>query len=146
VDPAPAEDLIMDMREINPQVIAKFRAGEDPPGMHRDRLLLLTTSGRRSGEPRTSPMAFFLDGGTPVVFASNIGAARHPEWYLNLEADPQVTVETPDATFAATARTARGAERDRLWAAAVERFPFLPDHQEKAGDREIPLVALVPEA
>jgi deazaflavin-dependent oxidoreductase (nitroreductase family) len=145
VDAPPAEELTMDMLEINPKVIAKFRAGEDPPGMHRDRLLLLTTKGRRSGEQRTSPMAFFMDGGTPVVFASNIGAVRHPAWYLNLEADPRVTVETPDATFAATASTARGAERERLWAMAVERFPFLPDHQEKAGDREIPLVALVPE-
>jgi deazaflavin-dependent oxidoreductase (nitroreductase family) len=145
VDAAPAEGLMMDIREINLQVIAAFRAGEDPPGMHRDRLLLLTTNGRRSGRPRTSPMAFFYDGGTPVVFASNIGAERHPEWYLNLEADPRVTVETADATFAATANTVRGAERERLWAAAVERFPFLPDHQEKAGDREIPLVALVAE-
>ena len=80
------------------------------------------------------------------VFASNIGAARHPDWYLNLEADPHVTVETADTTFAATATTARGADRDRLWAAAVERFPFLPDHQEKAGDREIPLVVLAPDA
>ena len=136
----------MDMLEINPRVIAKFRAGEDPDGMHRDRLLLLTTTGRRSGEQRTSPMAFFLDGDVPVVFASNIGATRHPAWYLNLDADPRVTVETPDATFAATATTARGAERERLWAAAVERFPFLPDHQEKAGEREIPLVTLVRES
>ncbi|MGI5127146.1 nitroreductase/quinone reductase family protein [Pseudonocardia sp. CA-107938] len=133
----------MDAREINPRVIAKFRAGEDPDGMHRDRLLLLTTTGRRTGEPRTSPMAFFLDGGTPVVFASNIGAPRHPAWYLNLEADPHVTVETPEETFDATATVAQGAERERLWAAAVALFPFLPDHQEKAGDREIPLVSLV---
>jgi deazaflavin-dependent oxidoreductase (nitroreductase family) len=146
VDAPEAEELIMDIREINKQVIATFRAGDDPPGMHRDRLLLLTTNGRRSGEPRTSPMAYFTDGDTPVVFASNIGAARHPDWYLNLEADPHVTVETADATFAATATTARGADRDRLWAAAVERFPFLPDHQEKAGDREIPLVVLTPDA
>jgi deazaflavin-dependent oxidoreductase (nitroreductase family) len=146
VDAAEAEELIMDMREINQQVITTFRAGEDPPGMHRDRLLLLTTNGRRSGEPRTSPMAYFTDGDAPVVFASNIGAARHPDWYLNLEVDPHVTVETADATFAATATTARGADRDRLWAAAVERFPFLPDHQEKAGDREIPLVVLAPDA
>jgi deazaflavin-dependent oxidoreductase (nitroreductase family) len=146
VDAAEAEELIMDIREINKQVIGTFRAGEDPPGMHRDRLLLLTTTGRRSGEPRTSPMAYFTDGGTPVVFASNMGAERHPDWYLNLEADPHVTVETADATFAATATTATGADRDRLWAAAVERFPFLPEHQEKAGDREIPLVVLAPDA
>ncbi|SHL18447.1 deazaflavin-dependent oxidoreductase, nitroreductase family [Pseudonocardia thermophila] len=132
----------MDIREINRTVITRFRAGEDPEGMHRDRLLLLTTTGRRSGTPHTAPMAFFRHGDTPVVFASNMGAAQHPQWYRNLLADPHVTVELPDETYQGRARTAAGEERARLWAMAVEQYPFLPDHQQKAGEREIPLVVL----
>lgn len=130
------------MLEINRQAIARFRAGEDPEGMHRDRLLLLTTTGRRSGEPRTSPMMFHLDGDVPVVIASNMGAARHPEWYRNLQADPEVTVELSDATWRGIATVLTGVERERVWADIAGLYPFFLDHQEKAGDREIPLVAL----
>ena len=133
----------MDMLEINRQAIARFRAGEDPEGMHRDRLLLLTTTGRRSGEPRTSPMMFHLDGEVPVVIASNMGAARHPEWYHNLQADPEITVEMPDATWQGFASVLTGDERERVWADITALYPFFVDHQQKAGDREIPLVALL---
>jgi deazaflavin-dependent oxidoreductase (nitroreductase family) len=143
VDPTPSERLtLMDMLEINRQAIARFRAGEDPEGMHRDRLLLLTTTGRRSGEPRTSPMMFHLDDGVPVVIASNMGAAQHPEWYRNLQADPAVTVELPDATWQGVATVLAGAERERVWADITRLYPFFVDHQQQAGDREIPLVAL----
>lgn len=132
----------MDMLETNRQAIARFRAGEDPDGMHRSRLLLLTTTGRSSGEARTSPMMFHLDGDVPVVIASNMGAAQHPQWYRNLVADPHVAVELPDGTWSATATTLAGPERERVWADIARLYPFFVDHQEKAGEREIPLVAL----
>ncbi len=78
----------MDVREINRRVVEQFRAGGPIEGMHRERLVLLTTTGRRSGEPRTTPLMFDRDGDDVLVIASNVGAPRHPDWYLNLEADP----------------------------------------------------------
>ena len=97
----------MDVREVNKRVVEQFRAGGEIDGMHRERLLLLTTTGRRTGEPRTTPMMFHRDGDRVLVIASNIGAPRHPDWYLNLVAHPEVTVEVGDES--GTARPARGA-------------------------------------
>src|SRR6266567_2685848 len=106
----------MDMKEINRRTVEQFRAGGAIDGMHRERLLLLTTVGRRSGERRTTPMMFHRDGEHVYVIASNIGAPRHPDWYLNLAADPDVTVEIGDDTYDATATPLAGAERDHVWA------------------------------
>ncbi|WP_214403026.1 nitroreductase/quinone reductase family protein [Pseudonocardia lacus] len=132
----------MDITSINRAVIEQFRAGGEVEGMHRDRLLLLTTTGRRSGEPRTSPMMFHPDGERLLVIASNMGAAVHPAWYLNLTADPHVTVEVGDETYPALAETTTGADRERVWAELKRAYPFFADHEEKAGEREIPVVAL----
>ncbi len=109
--------------------------------MHRDRLLLLTTTGARSGRRRTTPMMFDRDGDRVFVMASNAGAAKAPDWYHNLVADPHVTVEVGDETYEAVAVVAAGAERDRLWSLVTDHFPFFNDHQAKAG-REIPVVVL----
>ena len=98
----------MDVRETNRRVIAQFRAGGPIEGMQRDRLVLLTTTGRRSGEPRTTPMMFHRDGDRVLVIASNIGAPRHPDWYLNLAADPHVTVEIGDEAYPAIATPTAG--------------------------------------
>jgi len=132
----------MDIRSINRAVIEQFRAGGEVEGMQRDRLLLLTTTGRRSGEPRTSPMMFHPDGDRLLVIASNMGAARHPAWYLNLVAEPGVTVEVGDEEYRARAETTSGADRERVWAELKRAYPFFADHEEKAGEREIPVVAL----
>jgi hypothetical protein len=72
----------MDVCEVNKRVVEQFRAGGEIEGMHRERLLLLTTTGRRSGQPRTTPMMFHRDGDRVLVVASNIGAPRHPDWYF----------------------------------------------------------------
>ena len=88
----------MDVREVNKRVVEQFRAGGPIEGMHRERLLLLTTTGRRTGEHRTTPMMFHRDGDRVLVIASNIGAPRHPDWYLNLVANPEVTVEVGDGS------------------------------------------------
>ncbi len=86
----------MEMHAFDAEVIRRFRAGEEIDGLHRERLVLLTTTGRRSGERRTAPVMAVRFDGDPLVIASNDGAARHPEWLLNLRADPHVTVEPPD--------------------------------------------------
>ena len=133
--------MIVDVKEINRRVIEQFRAGGPVDGMHRDRLLLLTTTGRRSGQQRTTPMMFDRDGDDLVVIASNMGAPAHPDWFLNLTAHPAVTVEVGDERFGATAASLTGDRRERVWAVLKERFPFFAGHEAQT-DREIPVVAL----
>jgi deazaflavin-dependent oxidoreductase (nitroreductase family) len=131
----------MDIREINRRTIAQFRAGGEIEGMQRARLVLLTTTGRRSGRPVTTPLMFHRDGDRVLVIASNIGAPAHPDWYLNLAADPAVTVEVGDETYAATATPLQGDERDRVWTVLKSAYPFFAEHETKT-ERVIPIVAL----
>jgi len=131
----------MDIKAVNQRVIDQFRAGGDVEGMHRDRLVLLTTIGARSGQPRTTPMMFHRDGDRLLVIASNMGAPKNPDWYLNLVANPQVTVEVGDETYEAVATTATGQERERLWPMLKETYPFFADHEAGTG-RTIPVVIL----
>jgi deazaflavin-dependent oxidoreductase (nitroreductase family) len=133
----------MDMRAFNEDVIRRFRAGEQIDGLHRERLVLLTTVGRRSGDEHTAPMMFVDHDGDPLVIASADGAAEHPWWFRNLQADPHVTVETPDGVARqAIAEELAGDERATAWAELMTDFPFLVEHQERAGTRTIPLVRL----
>lgn len=122
-------------------MIGQFRAGGEIEGMHRDRLLLLTTTGTRSGQRRTTPMMFHRDAGRLLVIASNVGAPRHPDWYLNLAADPHVTVEAGDEAYPALATTLTGDERETAWVGLKEAYPFFAEHEAKT-DRTIPVVAL----
>jgi deazaflavin-dependent oxidoreductase (nitroreductase family) len=131
----------MDIKDINRQVIDQFRSGGEIEGMHRDRLVLLTTTGARTGQRRTTPMMFHRDGDRLLVVASNVGAPRHPDWYLNLAASPRVTVEVADETYDALADTLEGEERDRVWAMLTQNYPFFAEHQAKT-ERTIPVVAL----
>jgi deazaflavin-dependent oxidoreductase (nitroreductase family) len=131
----------VDIKETNRQVVAQFRAGGPIEGMHRERLVLLTTTGRHSGEPRTTPLMFHRDGDRVLVIASNIGAPTHPDWYLNLVAQPRVTVEIGDDSYPAIATPTEGAERDRVWTVLKQSYPFFADH-EQATERVIPVVAL----
>jgi deazaflavin-dependent oxidoreductase (nitroreductase family) len=134
----------MDVRETNRRVIEQFRAGGEVDGMHRERLVLLTTTGRSTGEPRTVPMMVHRDGSRLLVVASNVGAPRHPDWYLNLAADPRVTVEVDDRKFDAEALPLLGADYVRTWTELERHYPFLVDHQAKArqAKRVIPIVEL----
>lgn len=134
----------MDMTEVNGRTIAQFRAGGEVEGMRRDRLVLLTTVGRRSAERRTTPMMFHRDGDRLLVIASNVGAPRHPDWFLNLVADPHVVVEVGDESYDAVASPLAGAERERVWTELKRAYPFFADH-EAATDRTIPVVALTRE-
>jgi deazaflavin-dependent oxidoreductase (nitroreductase family) len=131
----------MDMEAINRKVIEQFRAGGEIDGMHRERLLLLTTTGARTGDSRTTPMMFHPDGDRVLVMASNAGARKPPDWYANLLAHPAVHVEIGDESYAATATVLEGAERERLWADITKANPFFVDHEQQA-ERQIPVVAL----
>ncbi|MEQ8486835.1 MAG: nitroreductase family deazaflavin-dependent oxidoreductase [Pseudomonadales bacterium] len=103
--------------------------------------LLLTTLGRRSGRWQLLPLIYGQDGDRLVLVASKGGHPSHPAWYLNLDAHPEVGVQVGAARFAATARTARGDERARLWAVMRGIWPQYDDYQA-ATDREIPVVVL----
>ena len=128
-----------DMLAHNRQVIADFRAnGGVEPGRH---LLLLTTTGARTGQKRTSPMMYIPEGDRLLVIASNAGAPRHPNWYHNLVAHSDVTVEVTGETYEARARVTRGEERERLWADITRQFPFFAEHESRVS-RTIPVVSL----
>ena len=131
----------MDMKETNRRVIEQFRAGGPIDGMHRERLVLLTTVGAKSGERHTTPMMFHQDGDRILVVASNMGAPRDPDWYRNLVADRNVTVEIDHENYQARARTVEGPERERIWAILTTNYPFFADHQAQV-TRPIPVVAL----
>lgn len=132
----------MDIRANNRRVIERFRAGGEIEGVHRDRLVLLTTVGVKTGRPHTTPMMFHRDGDRILVIASNVGAPRHPQWYLNLVAQPQVTVEIGDEKYQGVTATLEGAERDRVWAVLKEHYPFFAEHEART-DRTIPVVELI---
>jgi deazaflavin-dependent oxidoreductase (nitroreductase family) len=132
----------MDMKDVNRKVIEQFRAGGEIEGMHRDRLVLLTTVGARTGTRHATPMMFHRDGDRLLVIASNAGAPTHPDWYRNLVANPRVTVEVGDETYDATATPIEGEDLARTWAMIKEQYPFFADHEANAG-RTIPVVALV---
>ncbi len=133
--------LGMDIRERNRSVIELFRAGGEIPGMHRDRLLLLTTKGCRTGEPRTVPIMFVRDESRILVIASNAGAVEEPQRYRNLVADPHVTVEVGDERYEALARPLDGSDRAAAWSTITRLYPFFLDHEVKAA-RTIPIVQL----
>ena len=104
-------------------------------------LLLLTTTGAKSGRRRTNPLGYMLDGDRLLVFASNAGEPSNPDWYHNLIANPTVTVEVGEEEFTATANVITGEDRDRLFARQVARVPQFGIYQ-KGTARVIPVIAL----
>lgn len=133
-------DLPTDMKAHNRKLIEEFRAAGR--ALEGRQLLLLTTTGAKTGKRHTTPMMFVPDGDRLLVFASNNAAPREPDWYRNLVADPEVTVEAAGEKYDATAVVTTGAERDRLFARTVEKYPFFAEHQARIS-RIIPVVALV---
>jgi len=106
--------------------------------------LLLTTTGRKSGEKFLFPLIYGKSSDTYVVIASKGGAPEHPGWYRNLLAHPQVELQVADKKLSAKARTVTGAERTSLWNQMAALFPPYNEYQRKAGGREIPVVVLDP--
>ncbi|HEX8997077.1 MAG TPA: nitroreductase family deazaflavin-dependent oxidoreductase [Ktedonobacterales bacterium] len=131
------------MREAtnyNQTIIDTFRAnGGKVSGWNN--LLLLTTTGARTGLPRTTPLAYSVDGGRIVVAASKGGAPTNPAWYANILANPTVTVELGSETFQARATVVDEAERQRLYAGHAELMPGFADYEKKT-TRRIPVIIL----
>ena len=128
----------------NARNIEEFRANGGKLGGNFEGapVLLLTTVGAKSGEPRTSPMMYLELDGRVYVFASNAGRDVHPLWYTNLLAQPEVTVERGVRTYGATAIDITGDERNRVYAEQASRYPGFAEYQAGTS-RLIPVVELV---
>jgi deazaflavin-dependent oxidoreductase (nitroreductase family) len=129
--------------DFNQSLIEEFRANDGKvTGVFAGRpLLLLTTTGAKSGRPRVSPLVYTTDGDRIVTIASKGGAPTNPDWYHNLVANPTVTVELPGETFQARATVIEGAERERLYDAQAALMPGFAEYQQKT-TRQIPVVVL----
>jgi deazaflavin-dependent oxidoreductase (nitroreductase family) len=103
--------------------------------------LLLTTTGRRSGEPRTAPLIYGRSGDDYLIVASNGGSDAPPTWYVNLKANPEVEVQVLGDRFRARARDAAPEERPEMWREMTSHWPAYDDYQRRT-DREIPVVVL----
>jgi deazaflavin-dependent oxidoreductase (nitroreductase family) len=133
-----------DWDAFNAGIVEDFRAHQGRITLGRfaaRELLLLTTTGARSGTPRTTPLAYTRDGERYVVIASNGGEHTNPDWYHNLVAHPEVTVEVGTERFRAIARVTEGAERDRLFAAQAAVMPGFLKYQDRTS-RWIPVIVL----
>ncbi|WP_369395537.1 nitroreductase/quinone reductase family protein (plasmid) [Streptomyces sp. CG1] len=127
----------------NRKIIEEFRANKGKVGGRFENalLLLLTTTGARTRLPRTSPLACLPDGDRYIVFATNAGYDRNPDWYHNLVAHPEVTVEVGEETFAAIATVVTGEEHDELYARQVALYPRFGEYPKQTR-RTIPVIAL----
>ena len=141
VDPVP------DANDWNRQTIEQFRANNGKVGgwWEGRPLLLLTTTGAKSGQRRTTPVMYMRDGDRVFVFASKGGAPTHPAWYHNLLAHPEVTVEIGDQTYQAIAKPVTGEERERIYSEWGQQYPQFREYQEKT-TRVIPVIELEAQA
>ena len=124
--------------------IEDFRANQGKPtkgNFVNRQIVLLTTTGAKSGKPRIAPLAYTVDNGRVIVVASKGGAPSHPAWYLNLLANPIVNVEIGAEKYQARARVIEGSERERLYRQHAELHPSFNDYVTKT-DRVIPVIAL----
>ncbi|MGW3889468.1 nitroreductase/quinone reductase family protein [Micromonospora chokoriensis] len=106
--------------------------------------LVITTTGRRSGKPRSNPLLYVRDDDAYVVIGSNWGQTHHPGWAMNVLADPAATVDVKGRRIPVRADRASGAERDRLWQLLVTEWPAYHTYVQRAGGREIHIFRLVP--
>jgi deazaflavin-dependent oxidoreductase (nitroreductase family) len=132
-----------DWHEFNRGVVEQFRAngGVGPGRWARQPLLLLTTTGSRSGLPRTTPLLYSTDGNRWIVIASKGGEPTHPDWYHNLLTHPEATIEVGNQTVPVRAEVAQGDERRRLFDQQAAQMPFFAEY-ERTTPRTIPVVIL----
>lgn len=135
------------MSDYNAPIIEEFRTNDGKVGgpFEGATMLLLHTRGARTGQPRVNPLVYLPDGDRYVVFGSKGGAPTNPDWYHNLLANPDVTIEVGTSTIAVRAREITGPERDELYARQVERRASFAEYPKKT-DRLIPAIALEPRA
>jgi deazaflavin-dependent oxidoreductase (nitroreductase family) len=134
---------VSDTSDFNKAIIDEFRANEGRVGgpFEGAPVLLLTSTGARSGKQRTTPVVYLPDGDRMVIFASMGGAPKNPAWYHNLRANPHATVEVGAETVGVNAVVTEGEERDRLFDRQADRFPQFADYAQKT-TRQIPVIAL----
>ena len=134
-----------DLNDRNKKIIDEFRANAGRVGGNFEgkTLLLLHTQGAKSGQERINPLACVKDGDRCVVIASKGGAPTHPDWYYNVIANPQVTVEVGTETFQAQAIVAEEPDRTRLYDKMVEVMPGFEGYRRNT-TREIPVIVLIP--
>ena len=135
------EKVLSDYNNFNQQIIAEFRANDGKVGGQFEGapMLLLTTTGAKSGQPRTSPMVYTTDGDRLIVIASKGGAPTNPDWFHNLVANPLVTIERGTEQFQARATVPESAERDRLFNQVTAMMPGFAEYQRNT-TRQIPVV------
>ena len=132
-----------DVKAYNAKTIQEFRANGGRVADFGDApVVILHTTGAKSGIERETPLVAQVDGDRLIVFGSKAGAPTHPDWFRNLVADPSVTVEFGSETFAARAVELEGDERDARFDAQVAAVPVFADYAVSAGDRQIPVIAL----
>jgi deazaflavin-dependent oxidoreductase (nitroreductase family) len=136
---------VTDVKDFNSQIIEEFRTNEGNVGggFAGAPMLLLHSTGAKSGKERVNPMVYQDVDGNYAVFASKGGAPTNPDWYRNLVAHPKATIEVGDKTVEVTARTAEGEERERIWEAQKQAMPGFAEYEKKT-DRQIPVVILEP--
>jgi deazaflavin-dependent oxidoreductase (nitroreductase family) len=132
-----------DYNDWNQKIIEEFRSSGGQVGgqFAGAPVLILTSTGAKTGQKRTTPMMYLRDGDRMAVFASKAGAPTNPDWYHNLVANPRATVEVGTETFEVEAEVATREERDRLYATQAERYPGFKEYEEKT-TRVIPVVLL----
>jgi F420H(2)-dependent quinone reductase len=125
--------------------VAAYRATEGKIGgrMMNSPVLLLLTTGRKSGKERTTPLLYLRDGVNYIMVASNGGTAGDPAWWLNLQRDPEAIVEVGGSRLRVRAEEVKGEEKRRLWRRLVEMYPLYESYQRRT-DREIPVISLRP--
>lgn len=133
--------------DFNAGVIEEFHANDGVVGgpFAGMPLLLLHHTGAKSGRPRINPLAYQADNGRYVIFASKAGAPTNPDWYHNLKAHPNVTIEVGTDTIDVVASEASGEERERLYRTQSENVPQFAEYEQKT-DRVIPVIVLTPTA
>jgi deazaflavin-dependent oxidoreductase (nitroreductase family) len=139
-DPIAMTKSNAEWRRMNEGVIAEFRANRGRLGRGWNPVILVTTIGAKTGLPRVSPLNYSVDGDRLVVIASKGGSETHPDWYRNLVANPEVTIEHGGETFRARASTAEEPERTRLFDRQAAQMPFFDAYRRRVKSREIPVV------
>jgi deazaflavin-dependent oxidoreductase (nitroreductase family) len=136
---------VSDVNDWNKGIIEEFRANGGKVGGQFEGapLLLLHSTGAKSGQARVNPVMYLADGDTYVVFASKAGAPTSPDWYHNLVANPRASVEVGDQTVNVVAKVAEGDTRERLWSTQKELYTGFADYEAKT-TRQIPVVVLEP--
>jgi deazaflavin-dependent oxidoreductase (nitroreductase family) len=137
---------VTEPNDFNSRIVSEFRAngGKVGPPFENATLLLLHSTGAKSGQERVSPLGYQAVNGGYAIFAAKAGAPGNPDWYHNLLANPRASVEIGTGTVDVTARVADPEERERIWSRQKETAPQVADYERQAAPRQIPVVILEP--